>query len=275
MVDDQTEAFKEFITEIASSVINSQEKADTLTQSAKSIYKEGWRHSYSVVTAFIFSNDPNNSLNDLTNLLGNIDIIITNVKGLSESEKLNSKNLTQEEENCLSGLTRLKDHVSLELIRLGYINKIKENFDKFNIDTNEVTAQYKEIKKVLATQKNEAITILGIFASIVTVLAASIGVSSAIFSNMNDIGTWRLYSLTCLIVLFITNILVLLFDFLREIAEKPKTKHDHIWALNIVLVIVSVCCFLVSFSDKIPQTQNQPNSAVSCTVNNNSNLPLK
>ena len=270
MKKDQSEPFKKFIEEIASLVIKTRDKAEALTKSAMSIYKEGWRHNYSVVTAIKISKDPNNSLNDLTNILNNIDIIIGIVEESTDPKMNKPKELVAEAENCLSGLIRLKDHVSLELIRLGYINRIKENFDKFNIDTNEVISKYKEIKRVLITQKNEAITILGIFASIVTVFAAGIGISSAIFSNMNDIGTWRLYSLTCLIVLFITNILALLFDFLRDIAEKPKTKHDHIWALNIVLIIVSVCCFLVSFSDEIPQSQNRLTSSVSCSITNNS-----
>lgn len=286
MIKDQTTNFKKFITNLSSVKIDSEQIAEKLINDSIEIYKDGWRHSYSVVTAFIFDRKQiEGARNVLTSINSNLEIIINTLKQKIAQEENSLSDLYQNSVNCYLGLQRLQDHVSLESIRLDYsksiekrLNDIKDEAqDKIQELNKFIKETSEKVDDNIKNQKNEAITILGIFTAIIGVIGVGATLSSSIFSNMNDISTWKLYSLTCLIVLFVTNILVLLFDFLRDIAGKKKTEneHNHIWVLNILLIIVSACCFLVSFSDKMPQSQNQPTSAVSCTVNNNSNLPLK
>ena len=253
MIKDQTPNFKRFITELSTVKIDSEQIATNLLNNSIEIYKDGWRHSYSVVTAFIFDRkQPEGTRNVLTSINSNLEIIVNTLKERITKKGSSTSSQIQDLVNCYLGLQRLQDHVSLESIRLDYSQSLEKRLIDIN---NEAQDKIKELNNFIKetsdkvdnnikNQKNEAITILGIFTAIIGVLGVGATLSSSIFSNMNDIGTWKLYSLTCLIVIFITNILVLLFDFLRDIAEKPKAKHDHIWALNIVLIIVSVSCFL-------------------------------
>lgn len=193
---------------------------------------------------------------------------------------------------------------------IGTIKRIKLEVDDVSEKLN------KESKE----QKKESITILGILASIVTVLVASIGLLSAIFSNMNSVDTWKLYALTCLIVLFITNIFVLLLDFLRDIVgeddigfeknnkeylekyldlgndkiesvrdkreavdnnidegfdrikseKKDNHKHEYLWILNTLLIIVSFFCFIISINEQIPLRAILNQSVENCTIRFNS-----
>lgn len=356
---------------------NLKQHLDEYVGDIKNIYSDGWRHSYSVVTQYFLLNySPNKFdevLSDLVSkllsllkyLIDNKNKIFNYDNGCSDEQKENEI----EYRNCRRNIEKLVDHLNLELIRKRYIDNLYKKVEMYSLKVNkdvnrlnyaaigtikriksEVDDVSEKLNKENKEQKKESITILGIFSSIVTVLAASIGLSSAIFANMNSVGTWKLYALTCLIVLFITNILFLLFDFLRDItgeetidlkqnnketvdikfddkiniddrkekkeseekdiegrkvkndavekstdertlkknAEhknidnvkdnnetvkdkkelyKDRNKHEYLWILNILLILVSFLCFIISSNDPLSHSSNHSSSVENCTNN--------
>lgn len=263
MIKDKTEPFNSFIQGISLTVMDSKDKVDEFSCLSLDIYKDGWRHSYSVVTSFIMKNLSKEESRDvLTNFIENLNIIISSmvviVKNLEEKRDFLS---IKQYENSIQGLTRLKDHISLELIRLDYTHKIEEKVDEVNKIAEEIRERNTEIEKQIKLHntkieestnetkkmKSDSVTILGIFASIMTVLAASIGLSSSIFSNMSEISSWLLCALTCLIIIFISNMLFHLFNFLREIANRNKKSSIPLLIYNCCLTLVTILCLYAHF----------------------------
>lgn len=274
MIQDQTPNFHIFLEHIFLLTIKNEESLNDRIQEALSLYKEGWRHNYSDVTAFILNNI---SVKDLRQFIGQgieqLDIIL---ESLIENIEIREQEKTETRLNdyilCFRGLIRLKDHISLELLRLDYSksleNKLIELNNRANDKINELdkyvhetsknsnemkgqiqaaNRQFSKLSKDLKIQRTESITILGIFSSIIGVLVAGVGLSSAIFANMNGVTSWLLCGLSCLIVMFVSNTLFQLFNFLREIADKPTKSSKLLWWFNIAMCGIAGYCLYMNF----------------------------
>lgn len=220
------------------------------------LYEIGWRHSYSILTQYFLENteSQNQFEENLTDLIDKLSQIINyiykNKKVLSNQYKSYC--------NCRRNVEKLIDHLSLELSRKKYIEKLYANvFNQAKKSIQSVKNIEKEIKafdsKVEEAKeesknlKRESITILGIFSSIIGVLVAGVGLSSAIFANMDDVTSWLLCGLSCLIVMFISNTLFQLFNFIREIADRPAKSSTLLWCFNLVMSGIVVCCLYMNF----------------------------
>ena len=126
---------------------------------------------------------------------------------------------------------------NLKVVEKRYLEEIKAFDSKVEVA--------KEESKNL---KRESITILGIFSSIMGVLVAGVGLSSAIFSNMDSVTNWLLCALTTLIVLFISNTLFRLFNFLREIADRQEKSSLILNLFNIALSLIAAYCLYKNFN---------------------------
>lgn len=221
------------------------------------LYEIGWRHSYSILTQYFLENTESQdkfeeNLTDLIDKLSQIiNYIYKNEKVLSNKYKSYC--------NCRRNVEKLIDHLSLELSRKKYIEKLYANvFNQAKKSIQSVKNIEKEIKafdsKVEVAKeesknlKRESITILGIFSSIIGVLVAGVGLSSAIFSNMDSVTNWLLCALTTLIVLFISNTLFRLFNFLREIADRQEKSSLILNLFNIALSLIAAYCLYKNFN---------------------------
>ena len=93
-------------------------------------------------------------------------------------------------------------------------------------------------------QRNESITILGIFSSIVITFAGAFSLSASIFGNMDKISDARLFLITLFNVLFVVNILDYLFHFIKSIKqENPKYNWKRFFLVNIFLCIFGACVY--------------------------------
>lgn len=274
MINNPTTAFLVFLDHIFNTPIQNEESLNDRVLEAIAIYREGWRHNYSSVTAYILRNI---NVNDLRQFIGqSIEQLDSILELITESIQVREKQVDQPQlqdyKLCFQGLIRLKDHIALELLRLDYskslenrlieLNKLAHKklneLDQFVHETSEksnemkgqiqtASKQFSKLSNDLKIQRTEAITILGIFSSIIGVLVAGVGLSSAIFANMDDVTSWLLCGLSCLIVMFISNTLFQLFNFLREIADRPAKSSTLLWCFNLVMSVIVVYCLYMNF----------------------------
>ena len=215
---------------------------------------------------------------DLRQFIGqSIEQLDSILELITESIQVREKQVEQPQlqdyKLCFQGLIRLKDHIALELLRLDYSKSLENRLielnqlahiklnelDKFVHETSEksnemkgqiqtANRQFSKVSNDLKIQRTEAITILGIYSSIIGVLVAGVGLSSAIFSNMDSVTNWLLCALTTLIVLFISNTLFRLFNFLREIADRQEKSSLILNLFNIALSLIAAYCLYKNFN---------------------------
>lgn len=258
MIKDHRTELLSFIKEVSETENFTSDKVNKNIAVVRSIYGEGWRHSYSVITQYFLECVPPERLQDyLTQASANLTSILIKFEDdcPSEDDKDPCYN------RCHRNLEKLIDHISLESIRLSYTNKIKEDSlnsyiklqkdtDKLQNDTkdllektNKASEKIKSISYKLANIRIETVTLLGIFASIVVAYVSGSSLSAAIFANMDKVDTPLLCFLTVLIVIFISNLVYYLFALLRKINgfEEPKTP---VWLYNLVLGCVALGCIV-------------------------------
>lgn len=229
---------------------SSNVRNDEFVNKVFSIYSDGWRHSYSELTSYLFlkkfseKNDIIDNLNDLYQKITSLyDFFCTNFE-----DKLKD-DVRTDDSKCYKATRRsiekLSDHINLEMIRFGFNKRLEDSLSTYDSKSSELEIKYNEIKSNLKNQRTESITILGVFSSIVSVLVAGVGLSSAIFANMNNVNNYLLCALTVLVVMFVSNALFYLFNFLREIAERPAISNDKMNVYNVVLVLIAALCLYV------------------------------
>ena len=230
-----------------------------LVESLIELYSNRWRHSYSIITQYFLTSYGQKTqlkkLDDiLSDLVNKIAILLDYL--IDEKEQLNIDDTAFN--NCRRNMEKLLDHLNLELIRKRYIEGLYKNVfhqaekANKNVQTIEKCINEFDIKVKSNTEeskrlKSESITILGIFSSIIAVLVAGIGLSSAIFANMQEVSSWLLSALSVLIVPFISNILFQLFNFLREIADKPLKKSPTLACFNLGLSLLACFCLYMHY----------------------------
>ncbi|WP_031492230.1 hypothetical protein [Succinivibrio dextrinosolvens] len=260
---DQTSEFEKLIDIIVNPVDESTEAY--ALKLVHVIYDKGWRHSYSLITRRLLKlqiDELNDALQlisaNVQELINDINSEIDNYDDCNESAN-DPEKYSVSLRRCHRNLEKLKDHVTLELMRIDgnkaieakVINLhqlVSKKLDNTSEKLESIEGKAEKLEKEYKNQRTESITILGVFTAIIGVIGVGVTLSASIFSNMNSIGNWRLYALTCLIVLFVTNILTALFDFLRDMTDKEKKKNDYLWIFNIGLLFFSFVCFLLSFT---------------------------
>ena len=249
MIKDHRIELLSFIKEVSETENFTSNKVNKNIAVVRSIYGEGWRHSYSVITQYFLECVPPEHLQDyLTQASANLSSILIKIEDNCPSEGENDPVYNR----CHRNLEKLIDHISLESIRLSYTHKIKEDslnsYIKLQNDTNKANETIKNISQKLANIRVEIVTLLGIFASIVVAYVSGSSLSASIFSNMHKVDTPLLCFLTVLIIGFISNLVFQLFNFLRRIngLDGPNTPLK--W-YNIVLAVVSIACLIWQYVD--------------------------
>ncbi len=223
------------------------------------LYSTRWRHSYSVITSYFLNQyQQPNQLNKLDLILSDLVSKISVLLDLLSDEKDSFSLQEKDYLFCRRSIEKLIDHLNLELIRKRYIEDIYKNvFNQASKSISAVKNIENKIKQFddkveknteeLKKNKSESITILGIFSSIIGVLVAGVGLSSAIFANMESVTSWLLCAVTILIVLFISNTLFQLFNFLREIADRKTKSSLFLNLFNIALSLIAGYCLYMNF----------------------------
>ena len=255
-----------------------QEDCESYYISLKDIYynrKELIKHYYSdIVTKILDINSNNSSIKDLGKLRANIELLYMNYTEY-KSEHLDEPDLTE----CLR---KLYDHISLEVAKLEYNEKIfKRNIEEAIFYKTEqklsdrVDKIYKDIDKqayVLEKKLNENeksyITILGIFASFVVTFVGGLSFFSAVLSGISQISIYRLIIVILLLGFVLCSINFLLFWFIARIINNNDTEglnRIYLFAIKIIGALFVICCLMWLF-DGI-KLRNRINELIDNNIN--------
>lgn len=147
------------------------------------------------------------------------------------------------------GLTKLQDHISLEIHRMRYMavqnTHMEETAKRLTKEFNErIASSIRQANKEFNSQiqktkdgfQRNSVTTLGIFAAIVIAFTSATAFSSSVLQSMAGVSIYRL-SLTILMLGFIVfNVLCALVVFLAKISNIAILKKEYVIIVDIVLV---------------------------------------
>ncbi len=125
------------------------------------------------------------------------------------------------DEDFKARLEKLYDHINLDISRIAYakeINRRQEERDKTTrIELTKLNDRAQDMQR-------DYITILGIFASIIITFVAGIGVSASVLNNIDKVSIYRLSFIILLLALFLSNLLNILFEFIKHVRGHSATE---------------------------------------------------
>lgn len=282
MDKEKNDLLKEILDELADGSKEWNETSlEEISIKLQTLYSYNYRHLYSEIFAAIALID--GSCNETGK---DISYIAQNIKLVYEHCERSYKKISIEDE-FVSKVRKLYDHINLDYARIEYVKAIRDNnnkeiyalrekFDSSRENLEELQKQIEQSKTELQKEIQNAtedfskttenrigklqkdyVAILGIFASVVITFIAGISLANSALSALKD-GNENFYTLSFLVILvamFMFNALKALFDFLLKITDR-KEKFDtiqlHVSEFNIIFVIfivIDYICYL-SFSIK-------------------------
>ena len=248
--------FKELLIKLAKPTdLSDKTKRDKAYKELEGIYlKDGekeFRHFYSDIFEILLevSEGPVSSATEYLGL---------SVKDLYDNydDYINSRKKTNI--NIKSNLSKLYDHVSLELARLSLTGNLKRDvtsdksmkrvnsrITELQTTTDKISNELDEklIKNNERIEKigREHVAILGIFAAIVITFTGGISFTTSVLNNIHQASIYRTIFMTLLIGFVLFNILHVLFLFINKIVSNNyNIKENVIFSLIINGVIVSI-----------------------------------
>lgn len=154
--------------------------------------------------------------------------------------KLRSKAKENDNKKMISVMSKIKNHIDLEICRLEYLEK-NQREELNNIlttlignTTQNVSSMKDELKiysdkidkhnKEIENWYTNIITILGLFAAIVLTFFGGLGAISSIFGNIEDISKYRLLFIVLLVVFAMFNIVFMALYYIAKISDKSIYK---------------------------------------------------
>ena len=214
---------------------------DRYIEKFKTIYTGDFRHLYSGIFAVITKLNEEQKVN----LEQNLSLIHQKVESQSNTSS------DYDEELCKS-LRKLHDHVSLDISRMNYWNRLQREYDdKFNetrrwqIELDEkIDRQKKKVAKLvkrLENAKNEYITILGIFVAIILGAVGSLTYAGKVLEGASNQQT----DLTRLIIIAIVLGAVLVsaantfLSFILKVNGKEECFKGWSWSECMWLIVIA------------------------------------
>lgn len=210
-------------------------------QEFKKIYKNGFRHWYSLISDFLEKQTP--------------DIYSTLENALSWISEYGKKNFPACDETN-SGIDKLLDHIELESRRIDRMKAVRET----SVTTNELYIKTVEVATKAQDSANDAtekiahfheqsVEILSIFSAVVLAFMGGISFSNAILQNFQNGSMFRLIVTIVLLGFIVCNALFILLRCILYIIYKDKSgKHFLVgWmkALNIAFAAILAITILL------------------------------
>ena len=265
IVDEQEKrlALSKLLYELAANQDALKEKSDRIAcyKKLEDIYYKSdnnFRHFYSDIYSALTVIDGNPES-------GNINILAQNMEIIKEGYKGNVNRDT--DGNCIDvskEVTKLYDHVNLDIGRLNYtrritedtkaelarasqlIEKLQRQVDESKEEMEKASAEFERKANTLsddiqAGQKkmqNEYITILGIFAAIVLAFTGGMTFTSSVLENLHKSSIYRIVFIALIVGCILFNLIWLLLDFIRNLNEHIIRKTWMFWTFNIMFIIL-------------------------------------
>lgn len=220
---------------------------------------ENYRHSYYEISTYLESLGC-----DVSDMLeGSIQNVLEYSAGIDSSSNVTKK------------ISKLSDHISLELLRLSRMNKIKYLSDKIHKEMNEtnkaVVSKHNEMDEIDKKVNNihaEVITILGIFAGLVVGFSIDFQLLAQSFSNLKDVSFFKEIAFLSIIGIILFDSIFLLMFAVSRISQRSLAvnckykdcqncddckmtlkilihKYPYVFWYNLILVITFIICVLL------------------------------
>lgn len=183
-----------------------------------SIYKDGFRHSYSQISGTIYSIKDDHKKYDTEYLSNHMGVLYKRVNAMTRGDDLYEIN---------KEIVKLYDHVSLEIARLAQWEKIQgeqreierkmeEAIEELSEAKGKIEVANKELletKRETRNLKTEIVAILSIFAAIILTFSGGISFTNATLSSMHESSIYKVafVSIICGFTLFNMIFCLMLF----------------------------------------------------------------
>ncbi len=201
--------------------------------------------------------------------IGNTDILGQNLLLIISGYRPLNKETNGELIDISDNLKKLYDHVSLELARLTYWDKVerellkddslddvKSQINSFNSEARKLKQDIKGVDDKLRSSQKEYIAILGIFAAVVLAFTAGIAFSTSVLENFHQSSIYRVAFIVLLIGFVIINMLFGLFYYIDRLvrkADEPKLKP---FIFTNAIILIMFVLILISWKLHIVESRN-------------------
>lgn len=239
----------ELLSHLMEGELSSEGEVDDALARLREIYlddsgaQNGFRHNYSRATSAMFSPDPDGDDDPKTYefYANKVETLVANVGTIRD------RALAGDDNELLMPLTKLYDHVNLELVRANYYarlndlqdmrlgilsDKIEEDREAAKESVEKAASEAKElIENTKAEVQRDNITVLGIFTGVVVAFVAGMTFSSSVLQNIDKASIYRLGAMAVATALFFLDLVALLVSFLGRVA-RVETKD--IWRVTAI-----------------------------------------
>lgn len=267
---------KKYLLEMASTCMNETEIRKMAIKS-KALYSDGFRHNYSEFFSLILE------IAKEDNTMYNLDYLSNNLEALRVLVEQDYINGEKEFNGLYKPLSKLSDHINLEIGRYSYYSTSEEKMktiakrnQTINAEMKVATDSLNEAKKGVASIQTELIAVLSIFAAIVLTFSGSMSLLGNAFTSMVTSSLFK----TCFFVLLcgfiVCNTIFLMMYIVSKITDrniyaKCKTANcscgengepkccgitrirkrlPYVFWLNISFIVLMVIDLAVWFADK-------------------------
>lgn len=218
-------------------------------------YSDNFRHYYSDIFACLtmIENDSD---------IGSLDVLTQNMAAIKNGYKPKNMDENGELIDISREITKLYDHVNLDISRINYTNRVagqalselartqciistlKDKLDEAerireesNKELHNESENLKnEINNSQKKMQNEYITILGIFASIVLAFTGGMTFSSSVLENIDKSSIYRIILVICLLGIVLFNVIWMLIKFLCDINGKVTYRKRYVIIVDVALI---------------------------------------
>lgn len=245
MAESKMEQLIEVLTSLSSVPIETEEdfsetERERYYKQFSAIYRDNFRHWYSVISTFLESQTP--------------DIYSTLENALTWISAYGKKYNPHEDEVNL-GIDKLLDHIELESRRIDRMTAVKmastlteELYNKTLESAKRAKDQSESAEKNLSHYHEQSIAILGIFSAVVLAFMGGISFSSAVLQNIQTVSMFRLVITLLLLGFIVCNTIFILLRCILHIVCKDEKARSFVGGMifvNVVLVLVLIATIVV------------------------------
>lgn len=224
------------------SKVNFEVNIDNIVEKFGSIYSDSFRHEYNKLFAFIIKISKNEKEYNFDTLLERLETLKDYI-----SQKFESK------DNIIKSFNKLYDHLSLEITRYQQYNarfelnesELKTNnqlIEDLGNRVNDFKKEFNIEKNSIADIKNQLITILGIFASIVLTFSGGLSFTTNAFNSIACVGIKDVIILSLVLGIIFTIVIYLLTYVIAKVNNFQLKSY---WILLAVVVMAIVLLIIM------------------------------
>ena len=268
---DRNQAFRTFLEHLSSSSPDEQ-LARQLLHDFHDLYDDGWRHSYALISSFMYgmlSQSPDDDEeHDFESLLG---VMVANIEGLRQrlvleygqsdaavqdaaAQGRSSSDREREFRRRLLSIDKLEDHIRLEFLHLvnqgRSMQNVRRQLNACRSELERLQTQEQDLQQQLVRQREELrqltptfVALLGLFAAILAVIFGALQVPLGLFKQAGEYGIFGLMALLSLIWFAWVQLLGMLYRFICTIIGREPYRPT-VWYSSALLVVAAVCILL-------------------------------